>query len=96
LSWELPTQIEVLYGKELRAYVMAGSWSGSTDEQAAMVQLMHEQHIKPIMPDGSAYQIGWGCNPHKPGASSVKTADCAQRFLEMTERAKSAPPARLQ
>ncbi len=87
---------EVLYGKELRAYVMAGSWSGSTDEQAAMVQLMDAQRIKPVMPYGSAYEVGWGCNPHKPGASSVNTAACAQRFLEMRERAKNAQPARMQ
>lgn len=85
---------ELLCGKELRAYVMAGSWSGSTDEQAGIVQRMHEEHIKSVIPHGSGYHISLGCNPHKPGAS--ETAACAQRFLKMRERAKSAQPAMLQ
>ena len=87
---------ELLQGKELRAHAMAGSWSGSTDEQAAMVLLMNEHHIQPVMPDGSGYNISWACNPHRPASSTAaETAACAQRFLETRKREKSAQPAKL-
>lgn len=83
---------ELLQGKKLRAYVMAGSWSGSTDEQAAMVLLMNSHDIEPVMPGGSAYSISWGCNPHRPGAASsaAETEACAERFLQTRKRVKSA------
>lgn len=63
---------DLLQGRELRVFMMAGSWPASdTDQQAAVRELMLQHDIQPVMPDGSGYHISWGC--------SLETPDQAKR-----------------
>ena len=54
---------DLLQGKELRFFMMAGSWPDATDEQPAVRELMLQHHIQAVMLDGNGYGIELGLQP---------------------------------